>query len=129
LPLDWSPDGKTILFYQVGGATTGRDLMLAHLASKPTEPTPYLQTPFNEWWARFIPIVPTNWIAYQSDESGQWEVYVDSYPIPGRRRRISTGGGQFPEWSANGRELFFVSPDYRLMSTPIAVRADTVESS
>ena len=54
-------------------------------------------------------------MAYQSDETGRYEVYVSPFPGPGRKWPISTGGGWFPIWSRNGRELFFLSPDWRIM--------------
>ena len=81
------------------------------------------------WWARFVPVTPTRWVAYQPDESGEWQVDIDSYPNPGNRRRISTGGGQFPHWGPGGRELFFVAPGDMLMSTAITFRSDVVDSS
>jgi dipeptidyl aminopeptidase/acylaminoacyl peptidase len=127
LPLDWSPDGSAILFYQITAAT-GRDLMIIPAPGRAGAPAAYLQTKSNEWWARFAPVQPPRWIAYQSDESGRWEVYVDTYPKAGGRRRISTGGGQFPEWGPGGRELFFVSPEYRLMSVQVTL-GDTIDSS
>ena len=130
LPLDWSRDGTTILIYQVGGALTGRDLLtLPGSASGLQEPKPYVRSPSNEWWAKFIPTVPARWVAYQSDESGRWEIYIDSYPTSGRKRRISTGGGQFPHWGPGGRELFYAAPDYTLMAVKITATDDVVESS
>jgi Tol biopolymer transport system component len=129
LPLDWSPDGTTVMMYAVGGPTTGRDLMTVSPLGGETQPQPYVNTPFNEWWARFMPTIPTRRVAYQSDESGRWEIYVDSYPTPGRRRLISTGGGQYPVWAPGGRELFYLSPDYTLMSTRITVAGDDIDSS
>ena len=129
LPMDWSADGSSVLIYQYGASDTGRDLAVVPMTGNGGPPVPYLQTPFNEWWARFAPVSPTTWVAYQSDESGEWEVYIDSYPKAGNRRRISTGGGQFPHWSPGGRELFFVAPGSMLMSTAITFRSDGVDSS
>jgi serine/threonine-protein kinase len=79
-------------------------------------PKEYLRTKDNEWWAKFRPTSPAQWVAYQSDESGQWEVFVDSFPEKGHRKRISTAGGQYPQWAPNGRELLYVSADSMLMS-------------
>ena len=89
-------------------------------ASNEITPTPCLATRFNEWWARFIPQSPPQWVAYQSDESGQYQIYVDSYPTSGNRQQISTSGGQYPHWSPDGRELFYLSQDFMLMSITVA---------
>jgi Tol biopolymer transport system component len=129
LPLDWSADGGSVLIYQFGSSETGRDLAVVPMTGGGGAPVQYLKTPFNEWWARFVPVTPGKWVAYQSDESGQWEIYVDSYPKPANRRRISSGGGQFPNWGPGGRELFFLAPDYTLMSVEITFRSDGVDSS
>jgi eukaryotic-like serine/threonine-protein kinase len=128
LPMDWSPDGKTLLFYEIV-PVTGRNLLTLPASTKgDEEPVPYLRTPFNEWWGRFAPTIPTKWIAYQSDESGDWEVYVDTFPTPGGRRRISTGGGQFPMWGPKARELFYVTADQTLMSVDVTLGENAVES-
>jgi hypothetical protein len=92
-------------------------------------PQIYLRTPFNETEGRFSPEPSPRWIAYQSDDSGQYEVYVDSFPQSHGRRLISTAGGQFPEWGPGGRELFYLSPDDRLMAVGLKLGADTIECS
>ena len=93
-----------------------------------------VQSAFNEAWARFSP--DDRWIAYQSDESGQSEVYVRAFTAPGRATdsrppdrqwQVSAGGGQVPVWAANGRELFYVRGDGMLMTVPITVRGATIE--
>jgi Tol biopolymer transport system component len=129
LPLDWTPDASAVLIYELAGLSAGRDLVVVPTTGNSPQPIPYLQTLFNEWFARFAPVIPARWIAYQSDESGTFEVHIDSYPKAGNRRRISVGGGQFPQWSADGRELFFVAPSYTLMAARITLRADSVEST
>ncbi|MGO9256832.1 MAG: hypothetical protein ACLQU1_11090 [Bryobacteraceae bacterium] len=93
------------------------------------QPKPYLQTPFNEGWGRFSPEAPPRWIAYQSDETGRYEIYIQAFPEPRGATRISTGGGQYPQWGAGGRELFYVSPDYRLMAVSLRLGANSVEPS
>ena len=55
-----------------------------------------------------------------SDETGTPEIYVESFPTPGPKVRVSTGGGQHPVWRQDGRELFYVSEDHMLMSVPMA---------
>jgi Tol biopolymer transport system component len=61
--------------------------------------------PFNQAFGVFSPDGRS--IAYASDESGQFDIYLDSYPKPGNRARLTTGGGTEPRWSADGRELYF----------------------
>ena len=62
-------------------------------------------------------------MAYQSDETGRSEVYIQSFPEPRVRVPISTAGGQYPEWGAGGRELFYVAPDNKLMAVDLAADA------
>jgi DNA-binding winged helix-turn-helix (wHTH) protein/Tol biopolymer transport system component len=129
--LDWSRDGRFILYFE-NGQETQLDLWVLPVApdGKPTgDPKPYLRTRFREILGRFSPGPAPRWVAYQSDESGRWEVYVQSFPEPGGARRISTGGGQYPQWNANGRELFYVSGDNKLMAVSLRVEADSVEPS
>jgi eukaryotic-like serine/threonine-protein kinase len=80
---------------------------------------PFLQTPFNEGAARFSP--DGRWLAYVSDESGGFEIYVQPYPGPGGKWQISTGGGSEPVWNPNGRELFYRSGD-KMMAVDITTQ-------
>jgi eukaryotic-like serine/threonine-protein kinase len=70
---------------------------------------PFLQTPFNETVPAFSP--DGHWLAYASDESGRYEIYVRPYPGPGGKWQISTEGGEQPVWNPSGRELFYRSGD------------------
>ncbi len=92
-------------------------------------PRPYLRTPFNELWGRFSPESPPRWVAYQSDITGRYEVYIQAFPEPRGRVQVSTGGGQYPQWGAGGRELFYVSPDNKLMVASLKMGANSVEPS
>ena len=92
-------------------------------------PRPYLRTPVNEAGGRFSPETPPRWVVYQSDETGRPEVYIQAFPEPRGATRISTGGGQYAQWGAGGRELFYVSPDNKLMGVSLKMGADTVEPS
>jgi hypothetical protein len=93
------------------------------------KPTPYLQTEFNEFNARFSPESNPRWVAYQSDKTGRNEVYIQGFPKRGDEAKISTVGGQYPEWGANGRELFYVAPDNKLMVVDLTITADKVRAS
>ena len=64
-----------------------------------------------------------------SDESGRYEVYIDSFPNRRGKTRISTGGGNFPEWGPDGRQLFYVSSDGKLMSSILKLGGDSLEPS
>jgi eukaryotic-like serine/threonine-protein kinase len=113
-PASWSPDGQWLAF--VGSRPgAGRNLYLLPTTA-PHEPRPLLETPANEYAPMFSP--DGRWIAYVSDISGRNEVYVMPFPNRGEAVRISTAGGVEPNWSRDGRELFYREGD-RLL----AVRA------
>ncbi len=114
-PDDWSPDGK-LLVYEQTGQNTAVDLWLLSLSGD-RKPVPYLQTPFDEMGARFSP--DGRWMAYESNESGQFQVYVQAVPISGAKYQISTSGGSAPRWRRDGKELFYVSGDGKLMAVPV----------
>jgi hypothetical protein len=84
----------------------------------------------NESWGRFSPEPVPHWVAYQSDESGQNEVYVDSFPNRRRAVRISTGGGTYPQWGSirgDRGELFYVSADSHLMAAELSLKDGQVD--
>ena len=99
--LDWSTDGQHILFTQ-SQPGTAEDLWVLSLTGD-RRAMPYLNSSFNERDGRFSP--DARWVAYSSDESGNAEIYMQSFPTPGRKRLISTNGGFEPEWRKDGREL------------------------
>jgi len=130
---DWSRDGLWVLYFQHTPGTQ-RDLWVLPTTpeGKPAPdatPRPYLRTPFNDRWGRFSPESPPRWVTYESDETGVREVYIQAFPEPRGATRISTGGGQYPQWGAGGREIFYVSPDNKLMVVSLKLGADTVEPS
>jgi eukaryotic-like serine/threonine-protein kinase len=69
------------------------------------KPIPVLQTPFNETQPQFSP--DGKWIAYQSDESGAAQIYVQSFPPSGGKWQVSTSGGSSPRWRGDGKELYY----------------------
>jgi Tol biopolymer transport system component len=97
-PYSFSPDGETLALGISG------DIFLLALDNK-AEPKTFVESGFEEWGAIFSP--DGLWIAYVSDEQGQYDVYVQPYPRTGQRWRISTEGGEEPVWSRNSNELFY----------------------
>ena len=89
------------------------------------KPFPVVQTQFDEKDAQFSP--DGKWIAYASDESGRMDVYAQHFPGPGGKIAISTSGGAQPRWRRDGRELFYLAPDSRLMAVPIAFSRDAID--
>ena len=79
--------------------------------------------------ARFSPEPSPRWVAYQSDEPGRLEIYTQGFPEPRGKFQISTGGGQYPEWGAGGRELFYVAPDANLMAVDLTLTTDGMRPS
>jgi serine/threonine protein kinase/Tol biopolymer transport system component len=125
MPTDWSPDGRHALYYTFGGKTQN-DIWALSLTDR--KPFPLVQTEFEERGAKFSP--DGRWIAYQSNESGQFEIYVQPFPGPGAKTRISTEGGAQVRWRHDGKELFYMALDGRLMAVSIRLPVSglTVES-
>jgi Tol biopolymer transport system component len=130
-PTDWSGD---FLLFSMTGEETKSDLWSLRVsadgrAAPGAKPEPYLETPARELYARFAPGHNQHWLAYQSDGDRRNEVYVDRFPEKGRRVKISTQGGQFPVWGPGGRELFYMSPDSKVMVVTITYGQDSVSAS
>lgn len=102
-PSAFSPDGR-FLAYDAWSSETGQDIWVMNMSGE-KEPELVLGTSHHEALPCFSP--DGRWLVYQSDESGQNEIYVQPYPGPGRRIRISSSGGTNPRWSADGREIFY----------------------
>jgi len=117
-PTDWSRDGSWIA-YDAYDSTAGFDLWAAPVSGD-RPPVLYLRTPSNESGGRFSP--DGRWLAYTSNESGRTEVYVQSFPVPGRRTQVSNGGGDQPRWRRDGRELFYIAPGEKLMGVRVQIR-------
>ena len=102
-PGAWSPDGQVLAFTEIQ-PTTARDLWTMHLSDHKAQL--FLRTSYNEGEPQFSP--DGHWLAYISDESGRFEIYVQPYPGPGGKWQISTEGGTEPVWGHNG-EIFYRS--------------------
>jgi serine/threonine protein kinase/Tol biopolymer transport system component len=123
-PMSWSPNGQVLAFIEVN-PTTGRDIWMLRMSDpvlgpgQVRNPQLFLQTPFTESAPRFSP--DGRWLAYVSDESGRFEIYVQPYPGPGGKWQISTEGGTEPVWNPNGRELFYRSGD-KMLAVEVATQ-------
>ena len=130
-PADWSRDGRWLL-YEESAPSTGFDLWVLPVTpdGKPeAKPRPYVRTPYQELGGRFSPGPNPRWVAYESNESGRFEVYIDAFPEPRNKVRISTDGGRYPAWGRDGRELFYISLDLKLMAVSLKIGGDAVETS
>jgi Tol biopolymer transport system component len=130
---DWSRDGRYVL-YETSDPETRRDLWVAPVTpdgrlAEGAEPKPYLHGPFAEWQGRFSPEPNPRWVAYQSDESGQNEIYIASFPDARRKLQVTAGGGTFPQWGPDGRELFYISGDGMLSVVGLKNGAEGLEVS
>jgi len=119
--MDWSSDGRFLL-YRSPAPTTGFDLWALPMTGDVRKPFAVVQTNFDERDGQFSP--DGHWIAYQTNESGHTEIVIQPFPGPGGKHQISTGGGTQVRWRPDGRELFYVSADGRLMSVPIRLSPD-----
>jgi Tol biopolymer transport system component len=119
---DWSPDGRFLLY-----RISRRGQM--DLSTLPLivggNPQPFLDSPASEHQGQFSPDV--KWIAYTSDESGSPEVYVRRFGEPGAKRQVSTRGGAQARWRRDGRELFYLAPDGRLMAADVIASSDSID--
>jgi hypothetical protein len=113
--MDWR--GERIVYGNQASRGDGLERTLHLLDLATGEDRPLLDSPGNELFGAISP--DGRRIAYASDESGQWEVYVATFPKAGERWRVSTRGGHQPLWNPDGSELFYIAPDRRLMSVRV----------
>jgi serine/threonine protein kinase len=117
LPTDWSKDGRVVLFERFDAAT-GRDIWMLPLSGE-RKPRPILNGPAAEGYGTLSP--DGRWIAYTSNESGRFEIYVQRFPPTGEHWPVSTTGATQPRWRGDGKELFFIGMDRKLMAAELRV--------
>jgi Tol biopolymer transport system component len=118
---DWSPDGQFVLYKQQDSKVGTFDLFAARVQGDRT-PIRVAATPYDERDGQFSPDGRS--IAFESNESGTPEIYLQPFPGPGQKTRISANGGTQVRWRADGRELFYVASDNTLMSVPMRTGAN-----
>ena len=115
---DWSPDGRYLL-YNARGDIWALPMFGNEKSIRVTE------TPF----AELDPVLSPDgrWMAYSTDETGDDQIYIQSFPQPGARQQVSGTGGFQPRWSRDGKELFYIRPDFTMMSVSVRVSSSTPE--
>jgi Tol biopolymer transport system component len=121
-PNDWSPDGKALAYYEAKQGAM--EIWMLPLSGE-RKPYPFLQSTFNELGARFSP--DGKWLAYFSLESGRPEVYVVRFPGLGGKWQVSTAGGNWPRWRRDGKEIFYLSPDNKVMAAEVRASSSSFE--
>jgi serine/threonine protein kinase len=114
---DWSPDGRTILFSQASTQNV-RDIWALNVEDG--KPFPVVHSDYDDGGGRFSP--DGRWIVYQSNETGRYEVYVQRFPGPGGKVRVSSRGAgpaSWESWRQDGRELYYMAPDNTLVAVPM----------
>ena len=151
LPNSWSADGRFLLYNSFDPKTATTDLWVLPMSGANASPARsasatagslnegrshqeldgdrkpfvFLQTNFNERKGQFSP--DSHWVAYQSNESGREEIYVRPFPGPGGQWQVSTEGGIWVRWRPDGKELYYIAPDNKLMAVPITTQGATLE--
>ena len=111
----FSPDGKFIIYAQLNPKTNTDLYKVSTGGDKKVEP--FLQTNFIDAQPRVSP--NGRWVAYISNETGQFEVYVQTFPVAGSKLLVSIGGGAQPQWRSDGRELYYYAPNRKLMAVEV----------
>jgi len=118
-PTSWSPNGEYLLFDRQD--KSGKTAVWVLPMKGNRKPHPIVDTQFNAQAGRFSP--DGRWVAYVSNDSGKDEVYVMPFPGPGAREQVSAGGGTQPRWRKDGRELFYLSPEAKMMAADVTLDA------
>jgi serine/threonine-protein kinase len=127
-PASFTADGKRLLFFEQkpGSGSLIKTVEVKNESGRPQvgEPQLFLETPSTNPFPAFSP--DGRWVAYASAEAGVYEVYVRAFPDSGTRRfPVSTNGGNIATWSSNGRELFYLNEDRRIMVASYTVKASS----
>jgi Tol biopolymer transport system component len=121
VPKSWSPDGRYLIYAQVYPGV-GSDLFALPIGKPGAQPMALWQTPVTASQGVFSP--DGRWVAITSDKSGQIEIYVIPFPPTANEKKwvVSTGGGVMPRWRRDGKQLFYISPDWKMMAVDVVTR-------
>jgi serine/threonine protein kinase/Tol biopolymer transport system component len=119
IAMDYSRKGEYVI-YRTSAVNSQWDIWAVPMTGNRT-PFPFLQSPADERTAQLSP--DARWIAYESNETGPFEIYIRPFPGPGRSQRVSVAGGSQPRWRSDGSELFYISPDGHLTVVPLRAHA------
>jgi serine/threonine protein kinase len=121
-PTSWSPDGKYLLYYTLDEPNNNALWVLPDPMGPPRSSKPYRLGP--GMFGQFS--TDGKWVAYRSSGSGA-AIYAARFPGPGGKQQISRGGGNFPRWRSNGKEIFYIRAGGQLMAAEVAETGDTLE--
>jgi dipeptidyl aminopeptidase/acylaminoacyl peptidase len=121
-PNDWSPDGRVLAYNEWKRGVS--EIWMLPLSGE-RKPYPFLQAPFSQLGAEFSP--DGKWLAYFSLESGRPEVYVAPFPGSGGKWLVSTEGGTWPRWRRDSKEIFYLSPDNKVMAAEVRANGSSFE--
>lgn len=136
VPTSWSSDGRSLI-YQITDPKTGNDLLALPMPSRAalrrepadgSKPVALLRTPFSEMHGQISP--DGAWLAYSSNETGRYEVYVQRFPSSVGKWQVSANGGSYPRWRGDGRELFYLDKgfDGKLVAVEVKTTPSTFEA-
>jgi dipeptidyl aminopeptidase/acylaminoacyl peptidase len=122
-PASFAFGGRSLVFQETA-KDAGIEIRILSLDGS-RKPEPWLRTKFNEFPSALSP--DGKWLPYSSEESGRWEVYVTSFPRAGRKWQISTEGGAYAYWSADGKEILYHDLGGMIRAVSVGVRGETLE--
>jgi len=118
----WTPDGRSVIVRRFGGKAIYSVPVSGERTPRRLVDTPYVMDE--------VHVSPDGrWVAFNTDESGRWEVYVAAFPAFTSKRQVSSGSGVEPQWRGDGRELFYIGPDASMMSVRLDTHGDLQPSA
>jgi Tol biopolymer transport system component len=125
-PDDWSSDGRFLSFGTLPAGGKRNFQLWALSMTGERRASAFATEATVQENSRFSP--DARWIAYASDESGRFEIYIRPFPGPGGQWQVSTAGGSHPRWRRDGREIFYLSSDNRIMAVPLSLGAASLQA-
>jgi len=119
-----SSDGRYLLFERIDGVSKTKQDIWALPLFGDRKPFPLVNTQFSDVQPLISP--DGKWVAYASNESGRFELYITSFPVPTSKLQVSTAGGQSPRWRYDGKQIFFVSDDRHIMAVDVGARGNSL---